>query len=129
MLIFQAIFDLVGLQFAELKLPSIYFLSVEELYQLLLAMYVTGRELNSASKLELDELSRLDGFLLNPLIQGHSGTATKTSRNAYGTNERMRTTPRMIFILKQVSFRVRPHETLAQKLVRTTSFFKLFIFG
>ena len=32
-------------------------------------------------------LSRLDDFLLNPLIQGHSGTAPETSRNAYGTNQ------------------------------------------
>ena len=31
--------------------------------------------------------SRLDDFLLNPLIQGHPGTAPDTSRNAYGTNQ------------------------------------------
>ena len=30
----------------------------------------------------LGSLSRLDHFLLNLLIQGHSGTAPKTSRNA-----------------------------------------------
>ena len=31
-------------------------------------------------------LSRLDDFLVNPLIQGHSGTTPETSRKAYGTN-------------------------------------------
>ena len=31
-------------------------------------------------------LARLDDFLMNPLIQGHSETAPETSRNAYGTN-------------------------------------------
>ena len=35
----------------------------------------------------LGALSRLDNFLMNPLIQGHSGTAPETSRNAYGTNQ------------------------------------------
>ena len=35
----------------------------------------------------LGALSRLDDFLMNPLIQGHSGTAPETSRNAYGTNQ------------------------------------------
>ena len=35
----------------------------------------------------LGALSHLDDFLMNPLIQGHSGTAPKTSWNAYGTNQ------------------------------------------
>ena len=35
----------------------------------------------------LGALSRLDDLLLNPIIQGHSGTAAETSRNAYGTNQ------------------------------------------
>ena len=39
----------------------------------------------------LGTLSRLDDFLLNPLIQGHSGIAPETSRNtlptSQGTNE------------------------------------------
>ena len=39
----------------------------------------------------LGALARLDDFLMNPLIQGHSGTAPETSRNALsasqGTNE------------------------------------------
>ena len=32
-------------------------------------------------------LSHIDDVLMNPLIQGHSGTAPKTSRNAFGTNQ------------------------------------------
>ena len=36
----------------------------------------------------LGVLFRLDGFLMNPLIQGYSGTAPETSRNAYVTNQR-----------------------------------------
>ena len=39
----------------------------------------------------LGALARLDDFLMNPLIQGHSGTAPETSRNIFiigqGTNE------------------------------------------
>ena len=35
----------------------------------------------------LGALSRLEDFLINPLIQGHSGTAPETSRNANGTNQ------------------------------------------
>ena len=35
----------------------------------------------------LTALSRLDDFLMNPLIQGHSGTAPETSRTAYGSNQ------------------------------------------
>ena len=35
----------------------------------------------------LGALSRLDDFLMNPLIKGHSGTTLETSRNAYGTNQ------------------------------------------
>ena len=34
-----------------------------------------------------DALSRLDDFLMNPRIQGHSGSAPETSRNAYSTNQ------------------------------------------
>ena len=37
----------------------------------------------------LGALSRLDDVLLNPLLQGHSGTTRKTSWNAYGINQRM----------------------------------------
>ena len=35
----------------------------------------------------LGALARLDDFLMNPLIQGHSGTAPETSRKAFGTNQ------------------------------------------
>ena len=35
----------------------------------------------------LGALSLLDDFLVNPLIQSHSETAPKTSRNAFGTNQ------------------------------------------
>ena len=35
----------------------------------------------------LDALSVLDDFLMNPLSQGHSGNAPVTSRNAFGTNQ------------------------------------------
>ena len=37
----------------------------------------------------LGALFRLDDFLMNPLIQGHSGTTPETSRNAYGRNQGM----------------------------------------
>ena len=35
----------------------------------------------------LGALARLDNFLMNPLVQGHSGTVPETSRNAFGTNQ------------------------------------------
>ena len=35
----------------------------------------------------LGALSRLHDFLMNPLIQGHSGTSPETTRNEYGTNQ------------------------------------------
>ena len=35
----------------------------------------------------LGAVSRLDEFLLNPLIQGHSGSAPETSQIALGTNQ------------------------------------------
>ena len=35
----------------------------------------------------LGALARLDDFLMNSLIQGHSWTAPETSRNAFGTNQ------------------------------------------
>ena len=35
----------------------------------------------------LGALARLDDFLKNPLIQGHSGTAPETSRNALSTSQ------------------------------------------
>ena len=35
----------------------------------------------------LGAVARLDNFLMNLLIQGHSRTAPETSRNAFGTNQ------------------------------------------
>ena len=35
----------------------------------------------------LGALARLDDFCMNPLIQGHSGTAPETSRNALSTSQ------------------------------------------
>ena len=35
----------------------------------------------------LGALVRLDDFLMNPLFQGHSGTAPETSRNALSTSQ------------------------------------------
>ena len=35
----------------------------------------------------LGALARLDDFLMNPLIQGHSGTTPETSWNAFSTNQ------------------------------------------
>ena len=35
----------------------------------------------------LGALARLDDFLMNPLIQGHSGTTPEMSRNAFSTSQ------------------------------------------
>ena len=35
----------------------------------------------------LGALARLDDFLMNPFIQGHSGTAPETSRNIFSTSQ------------------------------------------
>ena len=35
----------------------------------------------------LGALARLDSFLMNPLLQGHSGTAPESSRNALNVNQ------------------------------------------
>ena len=35
----------------------------------------------------LDALARLDDFLMNPLLQGHSGTTPETSRNTFSINQ------------------------------------------
>ena len=47
-----------------------------------------SREFSKKENRILGVLSRLDDFLLNPLIQGHAGTTPETSRNRYGTNHR-----------------------------------------
>ena len=46
-----------------------------------------SQEFNRTEKRNLGALSRLDDFLMNPLIQGHSGTALETSGNAFGSNQ------------------------------------------
>ena len=57
-------------------------------------MVETGRDTKELSKnlsrtesRILSALTRLGKFLLNPLIQGHSGSAPKTSLNTLGTNQ------------------------------------------
>ena len=48
---------------------------------------ICPRSLVRRKNLILGALSRLDDFLMNPLIQGHSGTAPETSRNAFSTSQ------------------------------------------
>ena len=51
---------------------------------------VTKKLLQEFSRTEnriLGALARLDDFLTNPLIQGHSGTAPETSRNIFSINQ------------------------------------------
>ena len=82
-----------------------------------------SKEFSRTENRILCALARLDDFLMNPLIQVHSGTTTEISRNAFSTNqqtrERMRTTPRVILILKQASSATRPCELLAKKMTIT----------
>ena len=46
-----------------------------------------SQEFSKTENRILGALSLLDGFLMNPLIQSHSGTTPETSRNAHGTNQ------------------------------------------
>ena len=50
-----------------------------------------SQEFSRAKNRILGALARLDDFPMNPLLQGHSGTTTETSRNVFrinqGTNE------------------------------------------
>ena len=50
-----------------------------------------SKEFSRTEKRIVGALARLDDFLMNPLLQGCSGTAPETSRNAFrvnqGTNE------------------------------------------
>ena len=58
--------------------------------------------------------ARLDDFLMNPLLQGHSGTTPETPRTCLvKTRERMMMTPRVTLILKRAS------PPLAEKIVTT----------
>ena len=45
------------------------------------------QEFSRTDNRNLGAFSRLDDFLMNPLIQGHSGFAPETSRNTFGTNQ------------------------------------------
>ena len=46
-----------------------------------------SQEFSEMERRILGALYRLDEFLLNPLIQGHAGSALETSRKAYGINQ------------------------------------------
>ena len=46
-----------------------------------------SHEFNRTENLILGSLARLDDFLMNPLIQGHSGTAPETSWNVFSINQ------------------------------------------
>ena len=70
------------------------FLSSQEDYITQVSEEIEGRvtkkfsqEFSKTENRILGALSRLDNFLMNPLFQGHSVTASKTSRSAFGTNQ------------------------------------------
>ena len=64
----------------------------------------------------LGALAKLDGFLMNLLLQGHSGNTPETSGNTFNTNQGTNEeTPRVILILKQAVSAARWFETLAKK--------------
>ena len=46
-----------------------------------------SKEFSRAENRILGALARLDDFLMNPLLQGYSGTAPETSRNALITSQ------------------------------------------
>ena len=46
-----------------------------------------SQELSRTENRILGALSRLDDFLMNPLIQDHFGTCAETSLNAFSTNQ------------------------------------------
>ena len=46
-----------------------------------------SQEFSSTENRILGALARLDDFLMNPLIQGHSGTAPETSQNVFSNNQ------------------------------------------
>ena len=46
-----------------------------------------SQELSRTENCISGALPRLDDFLMNPLFQGHSGTAPETSRNAFSTSQ------------------------------------------
>ena len=46
-----------------------------------------SQEFSRTENRTLGALARLDDFLMNPLIPGHSGTAPETSRNVFSTSQ------------------------------------------
>ena len=46
-----------------------------------------SQEVSRTENLILGALARRDDFLMNPLIQGYSGTAPETSRNVFSINQ------------------------------------------
>ena len=46
-----------------------------------------SKEFSRTENRILSALTRLDDFLMNPLIQGHSGITPEMSRNAFSTNQ------------------------------------------
>ena len=46
-----------------------------------------SEEFSTTENRILGALARLDDFLMNPLLQGHSATAPETSRNALSTSQ------------------------------------------
>ena len=68
----------------------------------------------------LGALSRLDDFLMNPLVQGHSGIVPETSWNQKGTNQvTNEDDSQVILILKRDLTRVRHHGTLDPTMLMT----------
>ena len=47
-----------------------------------------SQEFNRTENRILGALARLDDFLMNPLLQGHSGTTPETSRNMFNLSQR-----------------------------------------
>ena len=46
-----------------------------------------SKEFSRTENRILNALARLDDFLMNPLIKGHSGITPEMSRNAFSTNQ------------------------------------------
>ena len=46
-----------------------------------------SQEISGTENRILGALARLDDFLMNPLLQGHSGTTPETSRNMFSINQ------------------------------------------
>ena len=46
-----------------------------------------SQEFSRTENRRLGTLARIDYFLMNPLIQGHSGTTPETSRNVFSINQ------------------------------------------